>query len=123
MMPYCEFIIHNLYLRSEANNNDHWSKKHKRKIKNNFFIKAALHTTFSEKEKKLPCKIVLTRIGKRLLDEDNLVHAFKGIRDSIADFLIPGLKPGQADSDKRIEWEYAQEKGEYAVKIQIFICD
>ena len=70
---------------------------------------------------KLPCTVKLTRISPRKLDSDNLTMAFKWIRDEIADFLIPGLKKGRADSDSRIEWEYAQEKSktsETGIKIE-----
>jgi hypothetical protein len=56
----------------------------------------------------LPCRVTLTRCGKRHMDSDNVVSAFKAIRDEVADYLIPNLKPGQADSDSRIEWVYAQ---------------
>lgn len=71
----------------------------------------------------LPCKVTLTRIAPRLLDTgDNLPMAFKKSRDVIADMLIPGLQPGRADDDPRIEWSYDQKKGapkEYAIVIEI----
>lgn len=69
----------------------------------------------------LPCTIKLIRVSKRELDEDdNLRGAFKWVKDAIADQLIPGKRPGRADDDKRIKWEYAQEKGaQKGIKIQI----
>ncbi len=66
--------------------------------------------------------IFLTRIAPRALDFDNLVYAFKHIRDVIADTLLPGLAAGRADDDKRLQWQYCQEKGrpkEYAFRISI----
>src|SRR5271168_12674 len=57
----------------------------------------------------LPCRITLKRCGKRKMDSDNVVTAFKHIRDEVADYLIPNLRPGQADGDPRIEWVYSQE--------------
>ena len=69
----------------------------------------------------LPCHIKLTRLSSRSLDDDNLLFAFKSIRDYIADKLIPGLQIGRADGDKRITWEYAQEtEKKQAVKIEIY---
>jgi hypothetical protein len=70
----------------------------------------------------LPVVIILTRISSRKLDDDNLPTAFKWIRDSIADYIIPGLKPGRADDNKGLTFVYRQEKGkpkEQAIRIQI----
>lgn len=70
----------------------------------------------------LPATITFTRIAPRTLDEDNHLSAFKHLRDSVADILIPGLKPGRADGDKRLTWRYVQERGkvkEHAIKIEI----
>ena len=70
-----------------------------------------------------PCRVTLTRIAPRDLDEhDNLPAAFKTIIDAIADRLVPGLAPGRADGDKRITWEFAQRKGSpktYALEITL----
>jgi hypothetical protein len=57
----------------------------------------------------LPVRVILTRVGPKKLDFDNLVFAFKPFRDEIADFLIPGLASGQADSSDEINWIYRQE--------------
>jgi hypothetical protein len=63
-------------------------------------------------------KIVLTRIGKKFLDYDNLVYGFKSIRDTLCDCLFPGYAPGQADKD--VYFEYVQERRPtYAVRIEI----
>lgn len=71
---------------------------------------------------KLPCIVRFTRVSPGHLDEDNLLFSFKSIRDFIADKLIPGLKPGQADGSPKIKWEYLQEKShkEYAMILEVF---
>lgn len=61
----------------------------------------------------LPCVVHLTRIAPRELDTDNLVAAFKALRDGIADRL------GIADDDERVTWLYAQRKGPYGVEVSI----
>lgn len=106
-------------LVSEANMSDHWTKKHARKKK----IRLLLLSYLPDLSKcHLPCKVVLTRIAPRKLDDDNLRTAFKFLRDEIADKLIPGKAPGRADDDERIEWCYDQVKGdpkEYGIHIVI----
>ena len=61
----------------------------------------------------LPLVITITRIGPRELDGDNLAASAKHVRDGISDWL------GVNDRDKRLKWEYTQEKGgpkEYGVR-------
>ena len=104
---------------SEANNTDHWTKKHKRKKD----IAKKLRTYLPSFGKcHLPCKVTLTRISPRRLDSDNLIISFKFIRDYLSNLLIPGLAPGRADDDHRIEWCYEQVRGEskeYAIIVRI----
>lgn len=116
---------------SEANNSDHWTKKRKRRIAQQTCIKAYLLNRY---EYKLPCIVTLKRIGTKLLDEDNLIHSFKSIRDQIAEIIIeyqneienlaPGVSrkraKGTHDSDPRIKWKYAQETGKNkGIKLEI----
>lgn len=76
------------------------------------------------KQVKLPCKIGLTRLSTRKLDDDNLVGAFKWIRDEIADCLIPGQAKGRADGDQRLSWEYRQQKSPLPrIRVEIHECD
>jgi hypothetical protein len=108
---------------SEANRGgEHWSVKSRRHRMQKFMINAYMSKLLISKDI-LPCSILMTRIAPRSLDEeDNLRSCFKHIKDYISDFLIPGKGMGQADSDKRIIWQYSQEKGkskEYAVRIEI----
>ncbi len=108
---------------SEPNTNHHWSVKYKRFKEQKKQIWLAFYN--DQPKIKLPCEVTLTRIGPRKLDDDNLIASFKAVRDEIADHLIPGKKPGQADSDFRIIWNYKQEspektnKDKYQIKVEI----
>lgn len=111
-------------LESVANKREHWSKAHSRAKKQKQVIKMLF---LSEKpEISLPAHIKLTRVAPRPLDhQDNLRMAMKAILDEICNLIIPGLAAGRADSDPRLTFEYAQERGkpkEYALKIEI-ICE
>jgi len=64
-----------------------------------------------DKAPNLPCVVRFTRIAPRKIDEDNFLPGLKYVRDAIADYLIPGLAPGRADGDERIQWIYEQRKG------------
>jgi len=108
---------------SEANRSgEHWTKKSKRHQTQKWLINSFMNKHCNIRDL-LPCVITMIRIAPRSLDkEENLPMAFKHIKDYIADFLIPGQSMGRADGDKRIKWEYSQEKGkpkEYAVRILI----
>jgi hypothetical protein len=105
---------------SEANSSEHWTKKRKRHKSQNLQI--CLLFIEINKSVPLPCLIRLTRLAPRFLDSDNLPVSMKYVRDAIAKEILGG-KLGQKDSDPRIKWEYAQEKGktkEYAVRIEIY---
>lgn len=91
---------------SEANRRDHWTTRAKR-------AKAHRKTAWAMcPAVGLPVVVTLTRIGARLLDDDNLRGALKACRDGIADRL------GVPDNDPRIEWRYAQQRGAPAVDVQ-----
>lgn len=105
------------HLKSEANISRFWAKKSKVNKNQKLLIR---YKFFNDNPKiTLPCVVKLTRFSPRELDFDNLVYAFKSIRDEVADQILPGLAKGRADGDKRISWEYLQEKGPYAVKVEI----
>lgn len=61
----------------------------------------------------LPVTVTLVRVGPRALDDDNLAFAFKAVRDGVADAL------GVKDHDARVTWVYAQERGPYAIRIEL----
>jgi len=100
---------------SEANSREHWSAKAKRARGQRLMARVetisrrvALHCV------SFPLTITLTRIGKRMLDSDNLSRSFKAIRDGVADGLDID------DGDERLVWIYGQEIGkEYGVRIEV----
>jgi hypothetical protein len=57
-----------------------------------------------------PLVVLMTRLSRGELDDDNLRGALKAVRDGIADAL--GLK---SDRDPRVEWRYAQAKATKAM--------
>ena len=74
------------------------------------------------KKPSLPCTITLTRIAPRELDFDNLGYSLKKSIDTVADWILPGMAPGRADGDDRMEFILKQKKGklkEYALEIAI----
>ena len=101
------------------NVSEHWTAKYKRsKAQQNalaLVLKLSLATV------SLPCTVTLIRLGTRPLDFDNLVFSLKAVRDFISSLLVPGLAPGQADSDKRITWVYQQGKGSKQMKYGLVI--
>lgn len=98
---------------------EHWSKRHARhkKYRNELIVMKCACGRIE-----LPCKVTMKRIAPRMLDaEENLPMAFKFIKDTLAMWMLGGAS-GKKDSDPRIKWEYAQEKGkpkEYAIVISI----
>lgn len=98
-----------LRLPSVANLREHWSKRARR-------AKQHRMAAFAVPRSPLPCTVLLTRVGPRALDDDNLRSACKALRDGIADRL------GVKDNDPRIKWEYEQDTGRgkpYGVRIEI----
>lgn len=69
----------------------------------------------------LPVNVKMIRHSKRQFDPDNYITACKNIKDTIADFIIPGKAPGQADSSKDIYWHYHQEKLQKGEKERLVI--
>lgn len=103
---------------SEANKSEHWSKKHKRHKTQKWQIRCAFSTHMPKVQ--LPALVKLIRISPRSLDDDNLTSAFKWIRDEIGAKLTGDDRPGRGDGDPRIKWMYDQEKGQQAVRIEIY---
>lgn len=112
-------------LDSEANSNDHWTRKSKRHKKQKFVVSAFLKAYL--KEAYAPCVVKFTRYSPREYDNDNIIPAFKYVRDAVSEYILGKVdnkvyRPGRADSDKRIRWEYSQEKtkdAEHYITIQI----
>lgn len=57
--------------------------------------------------------VTLTRVSPRQLDDDNLRGALKGVRDQVASAL------GVDDRSRLVRWDYGQEKGEPAVRVDV----
>ena len=63
-----------------------------------------------------PMTIILTRIGPKTLDGDNLAGGFKSCRDGVADWL------GVDDGHPGLDWQYAQRCAgpkAYSVEIEV----
>jgi hypothetical protein len=115
----------------ESNCTEHWTKKSKRHIQQQFFIRSLFNHETSEIH--LPCVIRMVRLSSRLLDDDSIPTAFKWIRDELAACIFPNKvviyktkngkvkeNKGFADSDQRITWEYSQEKSKIqGIRIEI----
>ena len=98
---------------SEANQREHWSKRHRRNVAQQARV---AWTLFGHEWTALPCRITLTRIAPRKLDPDNLAGSFKHVQDAVAKWL------GVDDGDASLTWVYAQRKGaakEYAVEVAL----
>lgn len=61
----------------------------------------------------LPLLVIITRIGPRRLDDDNLASACKYVRDVIA------KKVGLDDGSDQYTWRYEQRIGDYGVDVDI----
>lgn len=60
-----------------------------------------------------PLTIVITRIGPKNLDSDNLATSQKGVRDGVADWL------GVDDGSPLLDWQYQQRSGSKTYEIEI----
>ena len=97
-----------LRLVNSTNAREHWGARAKRAKRDR---EAAYLVT---RRAALPCIVTITRIGKRMMDDDNVRAACKNIRDGIAQRL------GVDDADPRVTWRYGQETArEYSVRIEI----
>lgn len=103
---------------------EHWSKAKKRHDTQKLLIRSQMNYYLFE-EIPRPCQVTMTRIAPRMMDEDNLIQAFKWIKDELASAIIDEFKEfkaGYCDNDRRIAWKWTQEKGgvrQYAIKISI----
>lgn len=61
----------------------------------------------------LPVVVTITRIGPRMLDDDNLAGACKYVRDAIS------YRIAVDDASPLYTWRYAQRAGEYGVDVEI----
>lgn len=94
-------------LESTANKRWHWARRSSHAKQQRQTARLIAHRV------EPPLVVLITRIGPRKLDSDNLAISAKHIRDGIADKL------GVDDGDEtKVRWEYAQDKGtDYAVRV------
>lgn len=105
-------VIDRLKLPSVANLREHWSKRAKRAKAHRTLAYLSVPAGIA-----LPAVVKLVRIGPQPLDDDNLAGACKNIRDGIADRL------GVEDNDPRVSWQYGQERGKPALRIEISVSN
>lgn len=101
---------------STLNAREHWAAKARRAAAHRGAAHVALLAASVPSPPTGPVRVLLTRIGPRRLDSDNLAGACKAIRDGVADWL------GIDDGDPRVTWEYGQRRGkarEYAVEVEV----
>ncbi len=116
----------------ETNGYEHRFVKTKRHKQQQFFIKQLF--AHEKRDIKLPCTVKVIRLSRSFMDEeDNLRMAFKWIKDQVGACMFPDKSvvyvtregkirenKGHADSDKRVTWEYGQEKSKsLGIRIEI----
>jgi hypothetical protein len=99
-----------LHLPSLANVRMHWRKMTRVKKNQRIVVWAVMKDLLTPR---LPLVIVITRIGPRRLDDDNLQSACKYVRDEIA------RKVGVDDGSDQYTWQYDQRIGEYGVEVEM----
>ena len=103
-------------IESEANQRVHWSKRWRRFRDQRIILRNGWNraTNHAGKLNASSYVVTLTRIGHKLLDDDNLAGGLKGVQDEIAKIL------GIDDGDARIKWVRKQRKGtEYSCVVKI----
>lgn len=111
-MPVFPLLLH-MNLPSLANVRLHYMQRARIAKAHRKIVRAALA---GRSLPELPRMVVLTRIGPRKMDSDNLAISFKHVRDEIA------AQYGVDDGSELYDWVYAQEsrgKGVYAVRIEV----
>lgn len=106
-----------LPLVSTPNRREHWGTRARRARLHRLATALALSTHAAPlRELPRPCQVRLVRIARRRLDDDNLVAAFKAVRDEVARIL----KHDDASPD--IVWAYDQQHADttmHFVRIEI----
>lgn len=98
------------------NAREHWAQRAKRvkKERSSAYLQMVNQFFRNPVLPPLPLRITLTRIGPRKCDSDAVPGGLKGCRDGIADAL--GIDDG---NDEHATWEYRQERGKWAVRVEI----
>ncbi len=99
---------------SVANLREHWSKRAARAKTHRSTASTMLRA--AGKAPALPVTVLMTRIGAKTLDTDNLSGGCKAARDGVADWL------GVDDGDPCVTWKYAQttvKSKEYGLIVEV----
>ena len=100
---------------SEANKRDHWAVKKRRGDAQREELALALKLArLADHKVPLPVVVTWTRIGKQMLDDDNLSGSFKALRDKLAEWL--GVDDGDTAA---VSWKEEQRQGEPGVEVTI----
>lgn len=97
------------------NDREHWATK-MRRVKSEHQFTAWAIAASKLGRPHAPIAVLLTRVSPatRRTDDDNLRGGLKSVRDSVAAWI------GIDDGDSRIEWRYAQERGDWGVRIDLW---
>lgn len=102
-------------LQSLANQRVHWAEKYRLLAQQRrdawLWLRRYIGTCPFQRGESI--EVLITRCGKKRMDSDNLAISAKAVRDGIADWL------GCDDGSPWIRWTYAQELGDYGVRIVI----
>jgi hypothetical protein len=111
-------------LKSASNLREHWAARAKRvkaqrtatalQLNANSMLRFVRDTHVNQLGLRLV--VLLTRIAPRVLDDDNLCGAFKGVRDQVAAYF--GVDDGNT---RHVRWRYAQAKGKPAVRLEFAV--
>lgn len=117
-MSAVAFRLDGLRIRSIKNLREHWRTRARRTAQHRAIAKAACRAALAGapafREPWLTAgglTVLLTRVGPRQLDDDNLQLALSAVRDGVAEAL------GIDDGDARVSFKYAQARGTYAAHV------
>lgn len=88
---------------SEANQREHWAKKHKRKVAQQA-IAVPIFRSAIKHPITLPLTVTFVRVSCNKMDSDNLAGSCKHVRDALARIL------GIDDGDELLTFVYQQRK-------------
>jgi Holliday junction resolvase RusA-like endonuclease len=102
---------------SEANRsrNDHWVVKKRRGDAQREALANALRDAgLTDHTVPLPVLVTWVRVGRQVMDTDNLAGSAKALRDAMAKWI--GVDDGDTDS---VKWSYEQRSGDAGVEVRI----
>lgn len=106
-------FLKGLVLVSEANTREHWTVKHQRRCRQQRHVALAL-ASVAPCSLTFPVEVLITRLGPRALDTDNLQGSAKAVRDELARWL--GVDDGPSAP---VSWHVAQVRGPYGCRIEL----